>query len=51
MVHFVRRASDDRLQDEFDGIVDGALNKGLRINPTKSKVVNFVTNIVGCKKK
>ena len=28
---------------EFDGIVDWALNNGLRINPTKSKVVNFVT--------
>ena len=37
MVHFVRHASDERLQNEFDGVVDWALN------PTKSKVVIFVT--------
>lgn len=43
LLHFVRQTSDDRLQAEWDNIVSWSLTSHLPINPSKCRVIDFVT--------
>ena len=44
LVHFVRNASDDSLQDEFDNIKSWSDLAGLQLNFSKCSITNFITS-------
>jgi len=43
VLHFMRCSSEDKLQDEIDGIVEWTTKHSLEINVTKTSIMNVIT--------